>query len=426
MKFQVFATRTMFAFWHPVWRVLDSLIPKKPHYWAFATHILNTGRFVENQRAMFEFVKTDPAIRKIVFYRGPAPDLQIDDAVNTEVVRHGSLHGILLLLRCKVVFLSHSIAMDFSLRWAGRAFSVFKLSLHNRIVVNLWHGIPIKGLYYTANEETRLHLDRVSYRRYECTRYVGLVASSDIDSYAMAASFHPLKYRQVWLTGLPRNDFLLMPETLLPRYISDSLQLIRALKKGRRLVLYAPTYRQTDVSAKAHYYQFSPGEIDHLRDLLARQNAVLGYRPHHFKNSKEYFNLDRYIDGETIIDISQSQVPELSAAARECDVLITDYSSVHIETLYLGKPSLSFAYDLEDYLSNQNGLLYDTALIFGRGVCRDFNTLLNMLDDVLSGQLNSDELGGDVARKIFFNYRDCANSQRVYERVCDAVGWNSS
>jgi len=420
---RVTVQKILFFFLHPLWRLYDALVPKRDNYWAFATHHIHTGRFIENQRALFERIKCEQGIRKIIFYRGEPSDFQLEDAFNYEIVKHGSWRGYWLLAQCRVVFLTHSIAMDFSLRWGGRAFSVLKLDQSNRTIVNLWHGIPIKRLLYTANEQARLHTDRVSYRRFERARYAGLVASSDIDSYAMAAMFYPLNYGQVWLTGLPRNDFLLMPEEQLPRYIRESIQSIRRLKNGKRLVLYAPTYRQTNVSTGAYYYQFSPEEIDSLRDLLGRHNAVLGYRPHYFKNSKEYFNLDQFIDGETIIDLSQAVVPELSAAARECEVLLTDYSSVHTDTLYLDKPSLCFAYDLDEYLANQDGLLYDLSLVFGHGICGDYQSLLGKLDLVLSGRLSSEELSGKVARKIFFNYRDGLNSQRVYERVCQALGW---
>src|SRR5690606_15865554 len=135
--------RVLFPLFHLFWRLLDFLCPKRPDYWAFSTHHLHTDRFIENQRAMFELVKGDPGIRKIVFYRGKTPDLQIEDAVRYDVIRHGSLRGFLLLAHCKIVFLTHSISMDYSLRWEGRRFSILKLALHNRIVVNLWHGIPL-------------------------------------------------------------------------------------------------------------------------------------------------------------------------------------------------------------------------------------------------------------------------------------------
>lgn len=401
----------------PVWRVVDFCTPKKADHWAFATHHLHSKRFIENQRAVFEQVKTDPNLHKIIFYRGQPKDWHIEDAVNYRMVQHGSLTGFLLLARCKVVFLTHSIAMDYSLRWGRKGFAVLKLNSKRRVVVNLWHGIALKRLLYAANQSTLQHTDRVAYRTQERKHYAGLIASSDIDSYAMAAMFYPLNYQQIWLTGLPRNDFLTQAEELLPRYIQDSLELIRQIKLDKKLIVYAPTYRQTSVSDTAHYYQFEQAEIDALKRLLQENNAVLGYRPHYFKNSEQYFNLDQFIDNEFIFDVSQAVIPEYSALARELDVLVTDYSSVYIEALYLSKPVICFGYDIEHYRTQEDGLLYDMDLAFPGPIVKTFDDLLQALQSRLMMQSKDIAEEQVTAKRIFFKFQDADNSQRVVDKV---------
>lgn len=402
-----------FKLLHPLWRLLDWLMPKRPDYWAFCTHHLHTGRFVENQRALFEQVKADPTIRKLVFYRGQPDDWQVEGAVNYQAVQHGTFKAFWLLARCKVVLLTHSISMDFSLRWSGGRFAVLKLNTSKRVVVNLWHGIALKRLLQAANSATRQHTDRVPYRTQERRGYAGLIASSDIDSYAMAAMFYPLNYQQIWLTGLPRNDFLAMPETQLPLYIRDSLQTIRSIKQDKKLIVYAPTYRQVAVSDSAYYYQFTDEEISRLKDFLRANNALLGYRPHYFNNSTEFFNLDQHIDNELIFDMSQIAVPEFSALARECDLLVTDYSSVYIEALYLDKPVICFGYDIEHYRSQQDGLLYDMELAFPGPVIEAFAQLLPAIQERLNASPLQIELEQKTAKQLFFKHQDCNNSQRV-------------
>lgn len=410
-------SQLLFHALHPFWRLLDRLIPKHPFYWAFSTHHLHTDRFIENQRALFEHLKQDPAIRKFIFYRGPTPDLNIEDARNFEIVRHGSLKGLFFLLRCKVVFLTHSISMDYSFRWENGKFSIFKLNLKARVVVNLWHGIPLKRLLYAANDAAFRHTDRVKYRAQERKDYAGLIASSDIDSYAMAAMFYPLNYRQVWITGLPRNDFLRLEEDRLPNYIRESVRKIRSIRGKKQLIVYAPTYRQTKVSGSASYYQFSKDEIKNLRNLLLRNNAILGYRPHYFKNSNEYFNLDDYIDGEQIIDMSQKEIPEFSAVARELDLLITDYSSVYIEALYLHKPIICFGYDIDHYRSHEDGLLYDMDIAFPGPVTTTFDRLLATIESELSKSTEMIAREQAIARRMFFKYEDTSNSARVTQEI---------
>lgn len=407
----------VFTLFSPFWRLLDWLLPKRADYWAFSTHHLHTGRFIENQRALFEQVKADPSIRKLVFYRGVPDDWRIEGAINYQAVEHGTWRAFWLLARSKIVLLTHSISMDFSLRWPDGHFVVLKLNCKKRIVVNLWHGVALKRLLTVANAATQQHTDRVAYRTQERKHYAGLIASSDIDSYAMAAMFYPLNYQQVWLTGLPRNDFLSQAEELLPRYIQDSLGLIRQIKQGKKLIVYAPTYRQTSVSETAHYYQFEQAEIDALKCLLQENNAVLGYRPHYFKNSEQYFNFDRFIDNEFIFDVSQAVVPEYSALARELDVLVTDYSSVYIEALYLNKPVICFGYDIEHYRTQEDGLLYDMDFAFPGPIIKTFGDLLQAMQSRLMMQPEDIIEEQVTAKRIFFKYQDANNSQRVVNKV---------
>lgn len=411
----------VFTLFSPFWRLLDWLLPKRADYWAFSTHHLHTGRFIENQRALFEQVKADPSIRKLVFYRGVPDDWRIEGAINYQAVEHGTWRAFWLLARSKIVLLTHSISMDFSLRWPDGHFVVLKLNCKKRIVVNLWHGVALKRLLTVANAATQQHTDRVAYRTQERKGYSGLIVSSDVDSYAMAAMFYPLNYQQVWLTGLPRNDFLTQAEALLPRYIQDSLEQIRQIKQGKKLIVYAPTYRQTSVSETAHYYQFTQAEIDTLKQLLREQNAVLGYRPHYFKNSEQYFNLDQFIDSELIFDVSQAVVPEYSALARELDVLVTDYSSVYIEALYLSKPVICFGYDIEHYKTQQDGLLYDMELAFPGPVVKHFADVLTALQEKLHANPQDIQHEQATAKKLFFKYDDAQNSKRVVKRIFERL-----
>ncbi len=398
-----------------IWKILDFFVPKKKNVWAFATHHLRSTKFVENQRAIFEFIKKDSAIKKIIFYRESDSEIDIQDAANYELVKQGTIKAYYLLLSCKVVFVTHSLSMDFSIRFGKRGFVPLKVNLKKRVVVNLWHGISMKRLLYAANDNTRKRTDRSSFRQYERKFYTGLITSSEVDGLVMAAMFYPLNYTQIWTTGLPRNDFLLMDTEKLPLYIRNSVRNLQKIKQAKKLVVYAPTYRQTAISENAYYYQFNENEIQKLKDILEKNNAILGYRPHYFKNDEKYFNLDQYIDDKLIFDCSQNIIPEFSALARECDVLITDYSSVALETLYLDKPNLSFAYDLKNYKTEQDGLIYDLNMIFSGKVFKSFEDLINELDRQLERSEKTE--ANEITKNLFFNYRDCNNSERVVEKV---------
>ncbi|APU30962.1 teichoic acid biosynthesis protein B [Ectopseudomonas alcaliphila JAB1] len=400
----------------PLWWLYDRLTAKRANHWAFFVHPLKPSQFVENSRAMFEAVKGDPRIYKRVFTRDLAADLRLDDACNTEVIDVQSLRGLYELARCGVYLLTNAVALDMSWRWADGSFSVVRPSLTRRVVVNLWHGIPLKRLFALANSEQRQRADRVAFRRRERRHYAGLIASSDVDSYAMTATFHPLPPERVWITGLPRNDFLRMDDEALPRFLHDEVELIRSLKGARRLLVYAPTFRE-DAFAGAECYQFSDKQVIRLKALLRQHNAVLGFRMHYFRKGERLFNLEQHLDGETLIDLGHVVISEIAAVLREADLLLTDYSSVYIDALYLNKPVVSFAYDLEHYCSRQNGLLYDMDMAFPGPVVTDFDNLLQALDQELAdgGQVANERY--HLCRKLFFNHLDDGNAQRVLDKL---------
>ncbi len=399
------------------WWLLDRVVPKRADRWAFFGHPLKPDQLVENARAVYEQARTVPGVHCHVFHRGGQPPRLHDPGGRTRVHELGSLAGLWALARCGVLMLTNSTPLDMSLRWSNGGYTAPRPALRRRIVVNLWHGIPLKRLFALANPEQRRNGDRNRFRRYERRHYAGLVASSDVDAHAMAAIFHPLPPDRVWITGLPRNDFLRMPEAGLPSPLREELERVRGLRAGRRLVLYAPTYRDASV-AEALNYRFSDAEVDALRQVLERHDAVLGVRGHYLANAGvPPLDLRRHVDGERILDLGHATFHEIAPLLRQSAVVVTDYSSVYIDALYLDLPVLGFAYDLEHYRDHQNGLLYDMDLAFPGPVTRSFEAMLAELEKILA--LSAFEPGEHYrqAQRMFFRRRDTGNTARVLARV---------
>jgi len=138
---------------------------------------------------------------------------------------------------------------------------------------------------------------------------------------------------------------------------------------------------------------------------------------HYFRNDENLFNMESYVDDEFIFDLGHEKVSEIAPVIRESDLVISDYSSVFVEALYVKKPLVGFAYDLEHYGQNQDGILYDFDLIFPGPVVKTFDALLDELDREFQtgGQTESERY--QFSRKFFYNYIDTENSKRVVERV---------
>ena len=91
------------------------------------------------------------------------------------------------------------------------------MDFRRRKVVNLWHGITVKNLGYRIKKQSKDSL------KSEIDNYRFMIGSSDLDSFAMQACFKK-SGKNIWLTGLPRNDLLVCTDKHLPKDLEKGLQ----------------------------------------------------------------------------------------------------------------------------------------------------------------------------------------------------------
>lgn len=402
----------------PIWYLLDRLVKKKPNYWGFPVHFSDSKKFIENPRAVFEHIKEDPSIKKILFYRDNHTEFQIDDAVNFELVKLQSSRGLYLLMQCKVLFVSNAISWDFALRWNNDTkYRIIKMNMQPRNVVNLWHGIPLKRILSLWNTDLRNRYYKISYRKYERENYSLIPASSKVDAYVMASVFHPIDPKKVFPLGLPKNDFLLKTDAELPSYILNQSIKIRELKQNKKLVLYAPTHRQTDAVRGAAHYNFTKEDIHSLKDFLRNNNAILGVRMHYLRKGTSTFPAEQLIDNKFIFDLGNRLIPEIAPCIMESDIIITDFSSLYLDAIYLNKPVFSFAYDLEHYRDHQDGLIYDMDFAFPGPIVKEFKELIEALNKEIANLNQCESEKYKMIREMFFDTIDTNNCSRLLEKI---------
>ncbi|MGV8931101.1 MAG: CDP-glycerol glycerophosphotransferase family protein [Luteimonas sp.] len=371
----------------------DVASPKFDHWWAFPVCAFDHG-FAGNERAVFEEVRNDPSIRKIVLTRGKRIELEGENVV---VVPLKSPEGQHYLLRSRQIFVKHGPRINVP----------FPLSpkLHN--FINLWHGIPLKRFGYAS-------LDMVGRLKWVADENRGcraVISSSKVDTLAMAAAFYPLSYRDIWPTGLPRNDFVLCPPERLPADLRQQEQRLRDELRGRRLVLFLPTFKNAQEDG---YYRFSGVELATLGDWLERNHAVLGVREHMADMARTYATMLAPLG---ILDLSSARYPNVEVLYRVGAALVTDYSSCVIDFMLTGRPVISFAYDYDNYANAERGLFYDLEFALPGPVCRDFGQLTEALETVFDVP-DAQQLGNyQRKRRLFFDHCDHSNAWRVVKRV---------
>ena len=371
----------------------DANTPTFAHWWAFPVCAYD-HTFAGNERAVFEQVKDDPSIKKIILTRSRPVSVTGQNVVTVPLE---SPEGQWHVVRSGQIFVKH----------APRVNVPYPLSPERHNFIDLWHGIPLKRFGWAAHgtPQQRQNLGR----HHEACRAV--ITSSKIDRLAMTAAFHPLAFQEAWPTGLPRSDFILRATELLPPDLRAAEERLRQEVGDRRLVMFLPTFKDGQEDA---YYAFSDAEISHLADWCKRHDAVIGLREHMADRAHTYARMLAPLDP---INLSSRRYADLEVLYRVADALVTDYSSCIVDFLLTGRPVISFAYDFERFANEERGLFYDLDQVIPGPICRDFEHLASGLEGLFDARTPEQQAHYEWCRKIFFDHVDDQNAARVVARV---------
>lgn len=221
----------------------------------------------------------------------------------------------------------------------------------NQVFVQCWHGTPLKrlGCDLINFDNAMNSLEEIKHR-YE-------IETSKFSYFISPSKFATEKFISIWdmkknnkeniiiEQGYPRNDFLY-------NYKEDDVKRVKQTLKitdtNKKIILYAPTYRDNQHSARLGYTYKTEVNFDKLKEKLQDEYIIL-FRAHwlvanafDFEKYKSFiYNVSDYDDINELYIIS--------------DLLITDYSSVFFDYANLKRPILFYMYDLEEYRDNIRG-----------------------------------------------------------------------
>lgn len=203
-----------------------------------------------------------------------------------------------------------------------------------------WHGTPMKKIAEDMPPGNLSMGYRLTMRR-EAKFWDLLMAQNDFAAEVLPRAF--------WYSGdtlnvgYPRNDILRHPDS---RERSAFVRERLGIRAGAKVVLYAPTFRDTKKKAGA-YELDTELDFDLLSARLPADTTVL-LRGHSNTLGGRTQDLP-----DTVIDVTDyGEISELFLAT---DVLVTDYSSMMFDFVVTEKPMLFFVPDLEEYESSTRG-----------------------------------------------------------------------
>lgn len=211
-----------------------------------------------------------------------------------------------------------------------------------------WHGTPLKKLVFDMDD---VHSASPKYKMtfYKQSRIWDYLISDNAFSTNCFESAFLFDKEKILELGYPRNDLL---------YGADRDERAAKIKeklgipKDKKVVLYAPTWRDDDYYGPGQYKFDLPLDLKMMRKLKDEYFFVL--RTHYFIADHLQISDE---DKDFVMD--QSRYNDIGELYLISDVLITDYSSVFFDFANLRRPILFYVYDFEKYASVLRGFYFD-------------------------------------------------------------------
>lgn len=230
-------------------------------------------------------------------------------------------------------------------------------------VIQLWHGVgAFKKVGYSTVDNVhfgRNEKEREEYNQYRNYTHVTIAGEGQLwvfeDAFRISRDTGILRP-----IGIARTDVFYW-EGYYQEQMDKLLEKFPQCK-GKKIVLYAPTFRGAVAKAKA------PDQLD-IRMLAEKlpDDYILLIKHHGLCKERPPIPAD--LENVFAFDMNKNSIITIEGLLAIADIMITDYSSLGFEFAIREKPLIFFAYDLDDYL-DKRGMYFDYEDITPGPVCK--------------------------------------------------------
>lgn len=239
------------------------------------------------------------------------------------------------LARCRRIVTAHQLP-DFFERRSGQT------------VVQTWDGTPLKRIGTDLTDTLYADHDRLAQLPGLARQWDVLVAPSRWSAPHLTRA---LAYDgEVLEAGSPRNDLLFSAPGDRDKH-AERLRRELGIDPARRIVLYAPTYRD--------HLAHSPGRFRHepAFDFAAAERELAA--DHVLLVRRHPATTGRLTGARAPFVRDVTDHPSAAELLLLADVLVTDYSSLMFDFAHTGRPMLFHTYDLDHYRDTVRGFYLD-------------------------------------------------------------------
>lgn len=217
--------------------------------------------------------------------------------------------------------------------------------------IQTWHGTPLKKLALDMDDVFMANGESIDVYKKKfndnAQTWDYLISQNPFSTETFRRCFAFKK--DMLKIGYPRNDILIKennPESLIK--IKKEL----GLPLDKKILLYAPTWRDDEFSHDKQYKFCTKMDFDLLKQELEKEYVII---------VKYHYLISDAIDWTPYKGFAYNfdATHDISILYLVSDILITDYSSVMFDFSVLKRPMFFYCYDLEKYKNHLRGFYFD-------------------------------------------------------------------
>lgn len=275
------------------------------------------------------------------------------------------------------------------------------------IYLQTWHGTPLKRLGLDMEEVHMAGTNAIQYKRNfynQAQEWNYLISPNPYSTEIFGNAFG---FQNTMLeTGYPRNDILYSQNK---DGIISELKTRLELPMQKKVILYAPTWRDDEFIARGQYRFDLQLDLKRMQERLGEDYVIL-LRMHYLIAQ----NMD--ISGFEDFAYDVSSYGDIAELYLISDLLITDYSSVFFDFAHLRRPMIFFTYDLEKYASTLRGFYFDFEAVVPGPLLKETNQVIDYIENIDSQSVIYDEKYEQFFNR-FCSLDDGTASERVVSKL---------
>lgn len=282
----------------------------------------------------------------------------------------------------------------------------------DQIVLDLWHGFPLKAMGYVDKQNQ--FTNSIS-SQWNPVDYVASYSNLFNTLMNKCINISPDKYV---ITGAPRNDLLLLADGR--KNLEEVLNIPFANEK---LVIFMPTYRFTSRGERTegnknrnNLFGFANFNMESFNEKLRLNHIQMVVKLHPAEEAKFIDTLKETSNIHLLTDaLIMNHVLDLYEMINAFDLLITDYSSIYFDYLLLDRPEIFAPVDIEAYENSRGFLLepYDDWTPGPKVLSQE------SLEKEIISQLENDTYSSErkIIRDKIHQFQDDQSSKRLFQFI---------